>query len=114
MDEDSPGYPAALSKREARCLPSNELSKTPQPLAAHRGRGGLRKSCLVAMARKKGWIDQCFTPTSFQRTRGLTDSESEPLGGSPRRVLIFPTQKLGDVSVCRARRGTGGRVWATS
>jgi hypothetical protein len=55
----------AHRRSEARTRsPSIRLSRTPQPLAEHRLRGGLRKSCLAAPAQNKLSVGQCLAATS--------------------------------------------------
>src|ERR1700733_5797638 len=44
---------------KARRVASNRLSRTPQPLAGHPRRGGLRKGCFALRALKKCVGDQC-------------------------------------------------------
>ena len=66
MKEDKLDVTAALRKREHAFLPSNRLSRTPQPLVGYPRRGGLRKGCIATPAGKKCRAHQYVPATTFR------------------------------------------------
>jgi hypothetical protein len=94
-------------QREIARLPSDRLSRTPQPLGRHRLRSGLKKCCVTAGAGEKYAFDQCFAATSFR----LNGTAAAPRWTG---MLLLPPRELGDVSVNLGRRPRPGSRGAVS
>jgi hypothetical protein len=112
VDEPDDKYCCA---RSANRVPSIRLfENTPTPRRA--SSAGRVKEVLIhcASAQKNTLAINVLRRQLSNKSEEDNCGKSKTCSGSPRRMLLLPPQKLGDVSVCRTCRGIGGWVRVTS